>query len=381
MNSCTVRPSSRRKATGAQRLARSMVRRPSQILLLALLAIALPAVAAQARPVVVHVKWRLVSSRVLYAAADDRFVAIMQQGKLTLLDEQTGRRRVLSRPGGTCRGSYHASTQLSFDGPWLLIACGQDALGRPEYAVYNRDTRHWADLHISSQCFGYCQVVSIGRHWAKIVTDEGQSLYGPTDYYLQNLQTGALERDPVTAGAQTRDDLNTPGGTSPLCSPLRYPRVTFPGRHDYQWEPGLLTFAGRFALSPDQRKPGAATVELHLRRCGGRLNLVIARFYLGSYEGSLGPVGGYDGLSSNGAGFTVVASSRAVISGPGAAVSGTRPNPLEGWLLPSARRFRIANLPLSASQVNGGSLLAASRYHVYVNLGGKLWAARLPTRL
>jgi hypothetical protein len=299
-------------------------------------------------------------------------------GKLTLIDEQTGRRQVLSHPGGTCRGSFHGSTQLEFGGPWLLIACGEDPLGRPEYALYDLDTGAWANLPMSSQCVGYCQIVGIGRYWAKIVTDEGESMYGPVDYYLENLQTGQLEPDPVTPGGQTRDDLNAPTGTSPLCSPLRYPSVTFPDRHVYDSQPGLLTFAGRIALSPEQTGPQGATTELHLHRCGSHLNKVIARFgYTG--DGSLGSSGGYSGTSSNGAEFTVVSSSRAVISGPGSEVPWTKQQLLEGWFLPSVRPFRIANRPAGVS-VKSALLIACSRYHVYVTGNGKLWAARLPHR-
>lgn len=350
-----------------------MTWRRLEVLLVGLAVALTIASTAQARPVVFHVKWRLVGRGVLYAAADDDYAAVMEQsGMVTLIDEQTGKRRGLSHPGGTCGGG-----QLSFGGPWLAIACGQDALRRPEYALYNLGTRRWDELQVSPACFGFCQLVGIGRDWAKIASDEGQDPYGPIDYYLQNLQTGALERDPATPGGQTRDDLNAPDGTSPLCAPLRYPEAAIPSRHDYAGEPGLLTFAGPFALSPEKTIQGD-TDELHLRRCGSRLNLAIATFSLGSYDGTFGITGGYTPESFNGTSSTVVTSSRAVISGPGPAAAGAMTAPLIGWLLPTARRFTIANLPAPSSLVNPVELVATSRVHIYVTVTRKLWAAVIP---
>jgi hypothetical protein len=326
-----------------------------------------------------------------YVAATDRYVAVMQNsGKLTLIDDQTGTRRVLLAAGQPCRSNYGLPTQLAFGGPFLMLACGNALpVSAPSvynfgatYALYDLETGRWSALRVASQCLGICEVVGIGRYWAKIVTDEGQSAYGPIDYYLQNLQTGQFVPDPATPNGQTLDDLNAPTGSSPLCPPLRYP-----GTYTYRdgTTLGALGFYDGFALTTGQwDQIDGSTAALRLRRCSSPLNVVIARGNIEGGDGIGGPGGRYFGITSSNYSFNVVASSRAVLTGPTDQPTGTTPKRLQGWLLPSVHPFTIANPPSPALRhiyVNYLDLAAATRYDVYVTVKNQLWAAPLPKHL
>jgi hypothetical protein len=182
------------------------------------------------------------------------------------------------------------------------------------YDLYDLETSQWKLFTISSQChYLGCQVAGIGRYWAEVDSPSLDPGHEPDQLYLQNIQTGAFQPEPVvTPGGRMFVDLNAPSGTSQLCAPLRYPQAYF-----FRGEPGVgeLTFHGRFALTlggPLTTLPYFG--EYRLRRCGSNLNLP-----LGSSESSGPPL----------------VSSRAVILIPGTPTT----NVVTGWLLPSLRRF------------------------------------------
>jgi hypothetical protein len=174
-------------------------------------------------------------------------------------------------------------------------------------------------------------------------------MYGPADYYLQNLATGQFERDPATPGGQIFDDLNAPSGSAPLCSPLRYPSVGDPHNERTRYL-GSLTFYGRFALAASS--PGPSPYEYHLRRCGSNLN----QFISGGYDSDLG-------ISPQ-----PFASSRAVTYIQDGIT-------LHGWYLPSLRRFTIRTAlrdyvePVALTK---RTIYIRTRYY------NQLWAATLP---
>jgi hypothetical protein len=304
--------------------------------------------------------WRLVvRSGLQYAAVSDRYVAFLTghgDGPVTLLDEQTSARTVMSPPDCSIENSNWATRDqpLFLNDRWLLVACGQiPPSDRETYDLYNIAARRWSAFPISTQCRGECQVVDIGAYWAKILTDEGSVMYGPQDYYLQNIITGQFEHDPATPGGTVFDDLSAPSGSSALCSPLRYPDVDNDAGHipPTTWPPGPVRLYGQFALVFEQLENGEGAVGYHLRRCGSKLDMG-----LDFGRGASKPVGS-----------PPVGSSRAVIQ--------TLNGEVRGWFLPSLRPFTIpATLGDQIAPVGLGGRT------IYVRTVDKkqLWAATLP---
>jgi hypothetical protein len=309
------------------------------------------------RPVVVKPKWRLVlrSTYPSDLAVNDRYLAILhlqhQNSQwVTLIDDQTGKQKTLIPPA--CPRGYG----FMFGGPWLMAGCG----------LYSLSTGRWTPLQVSSQCFGSCGVVAIGRYWMKISTDEGQDTYPLPGFYLQNIASGQFMRDPAIPQGTVFDDLNSPSGSRPLCSRLRYPSFYVRGSLQRPYL-GSLTFLGDFALTAGEDVqgnppyPSLATVY-RVHRCGSNLNLVVynpADYYNAFPDWSSPPV----------------ASSRAVIMSANGRV-------LQGWSLPSLRRFTVqpTNLLKRIEATTGHlQLTALTAHRIYVNVGDRLWAAALPS--
>jgi len=298
------------------------------------------------------VKWRLILRSGLggdagSVVANGRYVAfrhgsVYPPDRLTLIDEQTGIRRLLSGP------DCASPVPMTFGGPWLMVTCPGVAGLAATYQLYNLSDGSWAPFQISSQCRGSCGPVAVGRYWVKVVSDEGSPAGYPFyDYHLQNIATGQFEPDPASPGGTVFDDLSAPSGSVPLCPPLHYPSI-FPREGPFL---GQLTFYGQFAVTFGQALEGnpayPGTETSSLRRCGSKLNLVI----------------GTDG-------YRPVASSRAVVT--------TRDDiTFHGLFLPSLRRFTIR------TALRGGvSLLAVTDRTIYVGKfygPAQLWAATLPS--
>jgi len=207
--------------------------------------------------------------------------------ELTLIDEQTHQQRTLT-PSNCFINT--PGDQVQLDGPWLIVGCG--VLDTPgfTYRLYDISRGQWTPFAISAQCPGYCRVVSIGRYWVKILSNQQVEFYEPDVPYLQNIQTGSLIPDAISPGGRTYDDLNSPTGSSRLCSPLRYP--TYYPSH-YPPQAGSLVFYGQFALVTDEQV-SAIDQRTILRRCHSQLKIRI-------------PTTG---------GASVLASSGAVMAGP-----------------------------------------------------------------
>lgn len=274
--------------------------------------------------------------------ANDRYFAFLHgssfPGRLTLIDERTGRRRQLSGPG--CA----SPAPLVFGGPWLMVTCPGTAMVPVTYRLYNLSNETWTPFQISPQCKGGCEPVGVGRYWVKVVSDEGEpDGYPVADYYLQNITTGQFEPDPATPGGTVFDDLSAPSGSMPLCPRLYYPSV-FAREGTFL---GQLSLYGRFAVTSEDI-PGS-NVTWRLRRCASNLDLDI-----GDETDAHAPV----------------ASSRAVVM--------TRDGfTFHGWFLPSLRRFTV-RLPISLrGDVN---LLAVTERTIYIaNFSrSQIWAAALP---
>jgi hypothetical protein len=307
-----------------------------------------------AKPLVLDPNWRVVSNEFVNAAASDGYAAIVNgytsAGQLMLINERTGRQRMLSPPNCSPLGPADGLIPgLIFGGRSLMVGCGNPGLPRFAYMLYDISARRWTPFTISPRCPGSCRAVGIGRYWVKLLSNDEVMNYSPDVAYLQNIQTGQLKRDPITAGGRIFDDLSWPSGSRPLCSPLRYPSML---THNGP-QPGSLTFYGQFALVGDR-----------LRRCHSRLNLRVTAT-----------------VTSGGLVLPTLASSRAVISSDG--------KTLKGWLLPSLRRLIIK--PPAATQTlvppqslpgatNGVVPVAVSDRNIYVRPAygtQQVWAASL----
>jgi hypothetical protein len=317
-----------------------------------------------AKPLVFRLHWRVVvRTRLQYAVASNQYIAILTGtggGLVTLLDQQTGKRKTLSPPGCSIpNDTWDTSSQpLIFGYPWLLVECGQPPPSyRETYDLYNIQTGEWTPFLISTHCEGDCHAVGVGRDWVKVLTDEGAPMYGPSDYYLQNIKTGLFERDPATPNGKVFDDLNGPSGATALCAPVRYPYV--PDGHNPQiWDLGTLSFYGQFALTFGQEVHGTSVGDpiYRLRRCGSKLKLTVY-----DYTGA-GPVPTAENEP--------IGSSHAVIQGVDNVT-------LHGWLLPSLRRFTIR--PAVGDKI---ATVALTNRTIYIRTldTRRLLAATLPQR-
>jgi hypothetical protein len=276
-----------------------------------------------------------------------------------LIDEQTSRRRRLLFP--PCEKSPGLGPLLG--GPWLAIGC----------SLYNLNSGRWTAVRVSSQCVGSCNVVGVGRYWVKIVTDEGQAVYGPTDYYLQNIRTGQFERDPATPGGTVLDDLNAPSGSRPLCSPLRYPSFN-EGRSGISL--GSIAFFGQFVLTFGSEPQGDV---YRLRRCRSNLNRLVSS------------------TSDTDSGFPPPQLTSSPMASPRALILGSAGYALHGLLLPSMRRFTIpictpndppndrncVRFPIRPNYIYPSVPVAVTDQTIYVFRQAyqhpELWAAALPT--
>jgi hypothetical protein len=219
--------------------------------------------AAKLSTQVVHLNWREVVSEPSIVVTNNRYVAIATcigggadscAYQLSLLDEALGQQEQLSVPGGC--GPYFIP--VGFGGPYLAGSC----VGGSSW-LYDLDTQQWQQGSVPSDCSDSCTILPVGndpvgRYWLKLEGSDCDEHCGAS-YFLKNLQTGQVERDPALAGGTTLDDLNSPTGTARLCAPLRYPTSNYDGPG-----PGTLEFSGPFALA---HGTGSA---YRLERCGSR---------------------------------------------------------------------------------------------------------------
>ena len=125
-----------------------------------------------------------------------------------------------------------------------MAACQSQASHPLQLQLYNILERQWVAVP-GTGCFP-CSPVAVGSRWIEIL-QEGCQAHCGRDVVLENIATGELEPDPVSAQGDFRENLDSSTATSPLCAPLRYP-AWFDGS-DQQVEPGSLTMLGQFALT------------------------------------------------------------------------------------------------------------------------------------
>lgn len=278
-------------------------------------------------------------------------------GDGTVIDEQTGKRTSISRPGcfvGITHGQLSRTLQLVPGDPWLLFVCDQNAQVEP-IELYSFATGQWRSVTpppYSDPCSpgDVCapSPIAVGADWIEYDVICGD-VHCTDTYQFQNIATGQAQGPPAgwRAGGTTVPDLNSPTLAGKLCSPVRVPRG-YPGENNLS-VPGELSFAGPFAIAVDWS--GVQSVQPYLERCGSRLHKRIDRND-----------------------YPLVANSHMVLW----ALNGLSRR-LDGLFLPSLRRLTLV-LPTVA--VNQASLVLSSRtlyeFGTETSHGG-LFAATMPT--
>jgi hypothetical protein len=220
--------------------------------------------ATKSSALVLHLKWRRVTSELSKVATSDRYLALLtypdpqtpyDSGSIVLRDEKTNTQKLVVLPDA-CEPNR---APVGFGGPWLVVGCSGAA-----HWLYNLNSQQW--LPVSAKCPADCSFVGVGSYWLKFASTEhsGCSEHCGDFYFLQNLQTGQVEPDPAKPGGRTLDDLNARSGRAPLCAPLHYP--TFQNTDLGTRELGSFQFSGPFALASGDPYDAIGAVY-HLERC------------------------------------------------------------------------------------------------------------------
>lgn len=313
------------------------------------------------RPLVLHPRFHLVrgvsdvftNGRYVYQASSASSGVL--QGAGTVIDEQTGKRTFVSRPGcavGGVRGQFSTTLTLAAGDPWLLFVCDQNAPVEP-IELYSFATRQWRSVTpppYSDPCppGNVCapSPIAVGADWIEYDVICGMEHCTDT-YAFQNIATGQVQGPPMDwrAGGRTVPDLNSPTLARQLCSPLRVPRGN-PGEDNIS-VPGHLSFAGPFAIAVDWS--GIQSVQPYLERCGSRLHK---------------PIDQND--------YPLVANPRLVLWERSGGVS----RRLDGLFLPSLRRLTLV---LPSAPADPFRLVLSSRTLYEFESSGKLLATASPT--
>jgi hypothetical protein len=237
-----------------------------------------PTLAAARKPVVLHLAWRFAGG-VSSLLSDGRYVFVQRaqtSGGGTLIDDQTGRRRIVTAPFGCF--------PTAIGGAWLMFQCG---IGYPPAMMlyHLASPGRWQAPAPSPELAGYCTVyspytfgytcaaIAVGTLWLEYDVASCQNgEHCLNTYVLANIATGTVLNDPATAGGTLIADLNAPSGRQTLCAPLRVPgNLT-----EIHLEPGSLTFYGTFAVAV---AGNAGDSSVFLERCGSRLRALLQNGY------------------------------------------------------------------------------------------------------
>jgi hypothetical protein len=271
-----------------------------------------------------------------------------------LFDDLAHRRTTIARPG--CA----AAPGAQITGGVVAFNCSDTTIPQPE--LYEIASRSWRSVALSAALSDPCgpippglgcdvtsQLTGAGSRWLQFAQDNcPMSEHCSSANVYQNIQTGAIARDPAVQGGHWIADLDSSRLARRICSPITVPEgfniFTAPG-------PGELTFEGQFALSAGSGPRGGS--QTYLERCGARLHQLIESNNAGQAAGSL-------------------AASPYVVAWQQSARN------LNLEFLPSRRRFRV-DLPRSAAPVV--SELALTDNHLYVlDETNKLWITPLPVK-
>lgn len=183
---------------------------------------------------------------------------------VTLIDDQTGRRTTIGRPGCHPLGTSDLEPP---DLPWIIFICSPATQQPPAWELYSPANGRWFSVSPSPGvlCGGDCEVSisAAGRDWLQF-----QQVTCPNgDYHscsavnvFQNIQTGEVRQDP--SNGSTMVDLNAPNLTRTVCAPLSGPGPRSPS----------LILRGNFVLSTVIANKHD---EVYLERCGTRLHRLV----------------------------------------------------------------------------------------------------------
>jgi hypothetical protein len=289
--------------------------------------------------------------------------ALGPRSRGTLIDEATGRRTRVERPGCSYSGGPVTGS------PWLVFNCASTQDGSaPAPELYSIATGVWQGVMPSPSiadpcgpsapldaCGEWSAPAAAGRDWIEYsVYSNNPHDFPPSEF--QNLATGNVRRDPT--GGNTILDLNAPSLSQTLCSPLRVPRYY---DSDTGFGPGTVVPDGKFAISLGTNQAGIPM--LRLERCGTRLHRLLT-------------TGLYSGIDPE------WAANRTTV------VWGRTRNELAGVFLPSLRQFTIK---LPAAAIRPGcqasdfqtciSEIALTARHLYlIDAGhGRVWTSPSPS--
>ena len=319
--------------------------------------------------------------------AGDGFVFFLPLQKAmsrgVLLNERSGKRSNVPAAPVSCFATG------VIGGGWLVFNCGYVApinvTASPKTELYSLAKKTWHVIPNPPvvQCDNddvTCSIspVAIGKDWIeydntscglRCVSSGG----APDVYIFQNLTTGRIVTDPRKG--TTIADLNTPGLSRTVCSPLQVPQVPDAYQSDGgpQPEPGTLTLDGRFAIAaggsahPSSSDAHRSTPIFALEKCGTHLHKRIDT----AIDANFGPSWA----------FSTAGWCQTPVCGPASnqhlILWNSTSTRLAGLFLPSLTPFTI-ELPEHALDL--GEILATPT-HIYVlDENGNLWWANTPTK-
>ncbi len=288
-----------------------------------------------------HLHWRLLPIHDISPTIGPSYIESGDSQGRFLLNVRTLQRTPIVAPNcqqSASSGPFGFTGLDVFGGPWLMTPCPNNQID-----LYNLSGHYWKSVTAQP---GYPAAASsqpcrelgdpacdpaVGQYWMRFALDDPncEAHCDPPVPYLQNIQTGQTKADPNHTGGRLYEDLNSPSGTSRLCSPLRY-------------SDGIRVL-GSFALTPSRN-------DYRLRRCHSRLAIRVPADSTGSDQ--------------------VVVSDQ------------PRPAPvtgLDGLFLPSLQRFKIPSIPKGSglAAVEGRTIYVQRDYPAPVDL----YSATLPSRL
>ena len=264
----------------------------------------------------------------------------------TLVDEATGQRVAVSRPG--CFPDL-------MGGPWLLFACeGPD--GRFEepggpYALYNIAQRHFTVVNAGFD--GIPQAV--GRYWIDFEhftsCPDGPPCQNTSNHAYQNIESGRVVQQ-GTLPLNTVPDLSARHLAARLCAPLQPPTINGFGSAPF-------ALYGRFALATGT--PYGYVPQTYLQQCGSSTK----RILYSSPEITAGYAGAFVAVPTN----------------PHLIVWGSSRHRLTALFLPSLRRVTIdvpARVgPVKASTGNLDQIYLTARW-LYLQDQATLYRTAIP---
>jgi hypothetical protein len=164
-------------------------------------AVAATPVRGQTRPpVAVHPRCKVVAHQGVASAPDGHYTLLFTTRASTIgtvLDERTGRRRIVVLPRSCRAASTLSNVQLGDS--WLAAQCS-----RRRAALYSLATGRWRSLNTANLCGlatrDGCSLDAVGSDWVEY--DNGNDHLGDR-FVFEQIATGAVRSDPTHASTDT----------------------------------------------------------------------------------------------------------------------------------------------------------------------------------